>query len=112
MLCCCYIRVFLFCSPGVGAMLLLHHYISYIFLLTRGRCWDEYLELHDGDSADSPLMGRFCKSDIPDITSSGSDLYMVFASGPDLPPYGLNGFHISAYSLTQGKFSEMLRYAV
>ncbi|ELT90247.1 hypothetical protein CAPTEDRAFT_87120, partial [Capitella teleta] len=51
------------------------------FFLSKNDCLNEYVEVYDGPSTHFPMIGRFCGSDIvPDITSTGSDLLLVFAS--------------------------------
>lgn len=66
-------------------------------------CREEHFEIYDGDSTSSPKIGRFCGNSIPDVTSSGSHLYVLFVSGPDTPRYGCTGFHASILGLTKGK---------
>ncbi len=44
-------------------------------------CAYDYLELRDGDSENSPLLGRFCGYEKPDdIKSSSNQLWMKFVS--------------------------------
>ena len=73
----------------------------------RDDCREEHLEVFDGDSTSAPKIGRFCGNTMPDMTSSGSHLYLVFVSGPDTPRYGNVGFHGSVLGLTKGQRSRM-----
>ena len=45
-------------------------------------CNDDWLEVHDGDSSDSPLIGsKLCGYDIPSpMNSSGDSMTLVFHS--------------------------------
>ena len=71
---------------------------------SRDRCSEDYLEIHDGPTADSPLIGRFCGNWIPDVTASGGHVFMVFVSGPATPPYGHVGFHGSLFGVSRGRY--------
>jgi len=41
-------------------------------------CSYDSVSLHDGSSANSPSLGRFCTVSISTITSTGSSLFVVF----------------------------------
>ncbi|XP_041458355.1 cubilin-like [Lytechinus variegatus] len=42
-------------------------------------CTNDYVEIHDGVGSESPLVGRFCGSSVPDdVTLSGNQAYVVF----------------------------------
>lgn len=44
-------------------------------------CRYDYVEVRDGDSMDSPVIGRYCGSDdLPPIISSGNSLRIRFVS--------------------------------
>lgn len=44
-------------------------------------CRYDYVEVRDGDSMDSPIIGRYCGSDsLPPIISSGNSLHIRFVS--------------------------------
>ena len=68
------------------------------------------MEIYDGPTPLYPLIGRFCgNNNVPDITSTGSDLLILFISGPDIPPYGYRGFHASVQGITQGRYILFVR---
>ncbi len=73
------------------------------FLYNREHCREDYIEIYDGKSKRSPLIGRFCGSTVPEITASGGHMYLVFVSSADVPPYGHVGFHANAIAITKGK---------
>ena len=75
-----------------------------LFLYSGTDCRDDYLEIYDGNSTESPKIGRFCGNHVPDITTSGNQMYILFASGLDSPPYANSGFHATVMMLTNGKY--------
>lgn len=62
--------------------LFLHYLLSFQFKIERhDNCAYDYLEVRDGNSESSPLLGRFCGYDKPDdIKSSSNQLWMKFVS--------------------------------
>lgn len=47
-------------------------------------CSYDYLEIRDGDSETSPLIGQFCGYDLPDdLKSTGNSLLLKFISDGD-----------------------------
>ena len=59
-------------------------------------CPNDYLQIHDGDSASSPLIGRYCDNILPNggnITSAGNEVFLVF--GSDEFDFGEAGFNLS-----------------
>lgn len=70
---------------------------------SKSACDREFIEVYDGPSSWFPLIGRFCNhNNVPDITSTGKDLLLIFTSGPDVPPYDHRGFHASVQGITKG----------
>ena len=41
-----------------------------------GTCYDEYLEIRNGNSDESALLGKLCGNDAPPIQSTGSNLWL------------------------------------
>ena len=63
----------------------LRHFIAlefeYFDLEDHPACGNDYLEIRDGPSLRSPLIGRFCGSRYPPVLeSSGTDLLMTFVT--------------------------------
>uniref|UniRef100_A0A914Z9H3 CUB domain-containing protein n=1 Tax=Panagrolaimus superbus TaxID=310955 RepID=A0A914Z9H3_9BILA len=55
------------------------------------RCVDDYLEIRDGPSESSPLIGKYCSMDPPStIFSSDSSLYVRFVTDFDAKSPGFN----------------------
>ena len=55
-----------------------------VFGLRRGsgKCREEYVEVRDGHSKSSPLIGRYCGKKVPpSIWSTGSRLWIRYLSG-------------------------------
>ena len=77
--------------------------MSFFICCSRNACTEDYVLIYDGNSTSSRLIGRFCGRKVPDITASDRDIYIVFNSGPDTPPYGHNGFYGTAVGLTKGR---------
>ena len=46
----------------------------------RDHCREDYLEIYDGPTAESPLIGRFCGHRAPEVTASGSHMFLVFTT--------------------------------
>ena len=61
------------------------------------------MEIYDGPTALSPLIGRFCGSRVPEVTVSGGHMFLVFNTGTEAPPYGHVGFYANAIAITKGK---------
>ena len=74
-----------------------------MFVLCSDHCKEEYLAVYDGPSQNSALIGRFCGQDVPDITSTGPSLLLVFVSKIDSPPYDRTGFQAFAQLIANGK---------
>ena len=55
-------------------------------------CNCDYLEIHDGLDASAPSLGRYCGTDIKDITSSGNRMWIIFHTDGQTTR---NGFSIS-----------------
>jgi len=54
-----------------------------------GNCSHDYLEIHNGESADGPLIGRYCGSMVPaPVQSAGSSLWLKFATDDSVQNHG------------------------
>ena len=79
------------------------HIDLFLSSIDRDHCREDYLEIYDGPTAESPLIGRFCGRQAPEVTASGSHMFLVFNTGDEAPPYGHVGFYANAISITKGK---------
>ncbi len=67
------------------------------------------MEIYDGPTQDSPLIGRFCGHRAPEVTASGRHLFLVFNTGDDSPPFGHVGFYANAFAITKGESKSVSR---
>lgn len=68
----------------------------------RTACAEEYIAVYDGTSPDSPLIGRFCGNQVPDVTTSGRHIFIQFVTRATMPPYTYTGFHATVMAITKG----------
>nr|CAD7261777.1 unnamed protein product [Timema shepardi] len=68
-------------------------------------CKFDFVEVRDGDNIDSPLIGRYCGSQLPPIAmSTSNNLVVKFRSDWS---YSAEGFRISFQSICGGTFSDL-----
>ncbi|CAL8142101.1 unnamed protein product [Orchesella dallaii] len=76
------------------------------FELERGfirRCHFDFVEVHDGPSQDSPLVGRFCGRNVPpDFTSRTNQLFIKFKSDESV---ALGGFSAKYEAVCGGEYT-------
>lgn len=78
------------------------------FVLGNKKCKFDYLEIRDGGYVSSPLIGRFCGTDIPrQILSQSNNLYLEF--GSDNLDSG-KGFQIYWDGSIKGKLCSILQF--
>lgn len=63
-------------------------------------CAYDHIELYDGDSSSSAILGRFCGSKIPHpLISSANQMYMVFQSDASVHRKGFKAEHGTGMSV-------------
>ncbi|OXA47104.1 Cubilin [Folsomia candida] len=88
--------------PSPGDRITLH--FNTFQLEGSSNCRYDYVEVHDGPTPNSAMVGRFCGSSIPpDFQSSGSTLFVKFKSDESVA-YG--GFSAKYEAVCGGVFSE------
>lgn len=61
-------------------------------------CAYDYIEIHSGDSADSPLIGIYCGYKLPpDIRSSSNKLYVKFVSDSTVQKLGFSALYMTEF---------------
>ncbi|XP_052697133.1 cubilin-like isoform X2 [Crassostrea angulata] len=66
-------------------------------------CGYDYVEVRDGDSLSSPLMGRFCGRSVPDLLrSTGNSMVVNFVTDPTVVQGGFSAGYWTAYGERQG----------
>ncbi|XP_033347146.1 cubilin [Bombus vosnesenskii] len=74
--------------------------VTHFHLENHPNCDFDYLEIRNGGYATSPLIGKFCKTDVPaEIISQTSQLYLKFVSDQTI---SFSGFRIEWDSTTIG----------
>ena len=67
-------------------------------------CIYDYLEIRDGHTADSPLLGKFCGYKIPeDIQAKSNKMYVKFVSDSSVQKAGFAASFIKGNHYEQGK---------
>lgn len=65
-------------------------------------CGYDYVEVRDGDSLSSPLMGRFCGRSVPDLLrSTGNSMVVNFVTDPTVVQGGFSAGYWTAYGKDQ-----------
>ena len=64
-------------------------------------CAYDHVALYDGDSANDPLLGRFCGSKIPHpILSTAHTMLMAFRSDPSVQRNGFRATHTTGKTVS------------
>ena len=85
-------------------------YLHYLHLIISIRCQIEGLEIRDGGTEFSPLLGIFCRDKPHTLKSTGNTMYVKYYTNSNTPNTGFNAHVSTGMSSTVTQFLQLYKY--
>lgn len=97
----CPLEKFLSDALPMKSFLLLNQAFSEFEVEQHQECAYDHLEVFDGDTEKSPILGRLCGSKIPDpLTATGNQMFLRFISDASVQRKGFQATHSTGQLFT------------